>query len=109
MDTPKTHAANELWRRHSEDEAAARAVQQESAGEDHGPLAGPPPYGNEQVNLIAAAIVERERERCARLVERWPPGDDPSRAGLLREIAEALRRAPGHPPAGGAPGGPSPT
>ena len=94
MDTRQTDAANELWRRHSEDEAVARAVQQRSAGQDHSPLPGPPPYGNEQVNLIASGIVDSERERCARLVETWPVARDARNAELLREIAEGIRRRP---------------
>ena len=88
-----TSAADQLWRRHTEDETAARAVQQESAGQDHAPLPGPPPYGNAQVNLIAAEIVQRERERCAQVVESWP-ASTADRAALLREIADHIRQAP---------------
>lgn len=91
MDTRQYDAANELWRRHSEDEAVTRAVQQENAGQEHHPVPGPPPYGSAQVNLMAAEIVERERERCARLVETWPVAPDASSAELLRDIAERIR------------------
>ena len=93
MTTRKTDAANELWRRHSEDEATARAAQQESAGQGHQPVAGPPPYGNEQVNLMAAEIVRRERERCAALVETWPVAPGAGGAELLREIAAGIRHS----------------
>jgi hypothetical protein len=92
MNTHELDAANEQWRRHSEDEASARQVQQESAGDSHQPVEGPPPYGNEQVNLMAATIVEQERERCARLVENWPAGPDLHPSGLLHDLAAALRR-----------------
>jgi hypothetical protein len=92
METRKPDAANELWRQHSEDEARALGRQQESAGSTHQPVSGPPPYGNEQVNLIAADIVRRERERCATLVENWDVGSDVSAAALLRALAAALRR-----------------
>ncbi|HEY1226079.1 MAG TPA: hypothetical protein VGF26_02045, partial [Ramlibacter sp.] len=94
MDTRQTDAANELWRRHSEDEAVARAAQQETAGRRHHPLPGPPPYGNEQVNLMAAEIVARERERCARLVETWPFAPDAGRSELLRQLAQVIRHQP---------------
>ena len=94
MDNQKTDAANERWRQHSEDEAAHREAQQDSAGGTHRPVQGPPPYGNEQVNLMAAAIVQAERERCARLVEGWPVGTDAGSAELLREVAARIRREP---------------
>ena len=93
MDTQESKAANELWQHHSQDEAMARKVQQERAGATHHPVEGPPPYGNEQVNLLAAEIVRQERERCARLVETWP-GVDPGTAALLRRLAAELRRDP---------------
>ena len=86
-----TSAADQLWRRHTQDEAEARAVQQESAGQDHSPLPGPPPYGNAQVNLIAAEIVLRERERCARLVEGWPVDPTADAGAMLRDIADRIR------------------
>ena len=91
MDSKESLAANELWRRHSEEEATARKVQQEHAGSTHRPVDGPPPYGSEQVNLLAAEIVSKERERCARLVETWP-GAAPETAELLRQVAAALRQ-----------------
>ena len=94
MDTRQTDAANELWRRHSQDEATARAAQQERAGQAHRPVDGPPPYGNEEVNLLAAEITAGERERCARLVEAWaiPPGADGPE--LLRQVAAGIRHQP---------------
>ncbi|KQT10320.1 hypothetical protein [Ramlibacter sp. Leaf400] len=94
MDTQHTKAANERWRRHAEDEAAARAVQQENAGATHQPVGGPPPYGNEQVNLIAAEIIAIERERCAVLVETWPVGSDARAAEMLEQVAARIRRRP---------------
>ena len=93
MDTQESTAANELWQHHSHDEALARRDEQERAGDTHHPVEGPPPYGNEQVNLMAAEIARQERERCARLVETWP-GVDASTAGLLRQLAAELRREP---------------
>lgn len=92
MDTTKSDAANELWRQHSEDEARARVAQQHSAGGTHQPVQGPPPYGNQEVNLLAAEIVQQERERCARLVEAWPAGSDARLAQALQDVAAALRR-----------------
>ncbi|TFZ06119.1 hypothetical protein EZ313_05610 [Ramlibacter henchirensis] len=89
----KADHANEQWQRHSDDEARARAAQQESAGGTHQPVEGPPPYGNEQVNLIAAEIEREVTDRCARLVETWPVGaGDEAAAGLLRDLAQAIRR-----------------
>jgi hypothetical protein len=94
MENQESDAANELWRQHSEDEAAARKAQQTHAGQTHQPVEGPPPYGNEQVNLLAAEIVARERERCAMLVETWPAGPDVKPDELLRQLAAQLRRQP---------------
>lgn len=91
MDIQDSKAANELWQKHSEEEAMARKVQQALAGETHHPVEGPPPYGNEQVNLLAVEIVRQERERCASLVEAWP-GVDPVTAELLGQVATKLRR-----------------
>ena len=91
MDTQESKAANALWQQHSEEEAVARKLQQERAGDTHHPVEGPPPYGNEQVNLLAAEIVSQERERCASLVETWPAAD-PYTAELLRQVAAELRR-----------------
>ena len=93
MDTQQTDAANERWRQHTEDEATARAVQQERAGPTHRPVNGPPPYGNEQMNQVAAEIKAEEREHCARLVETWPVADAKA-ADLLRQVAAGLRRHP---------------
>ena len=93
MDTQESKAANELWQQHSQEEAIARKGQQERAGDTHRPVEGPPPYGNEQINLLAAGIVRQERERCASLVESWP-GVDAGTAELLRQVAAELRRAP---------------
>ena len=93
MDSQESRAANELWQQHSQEDAVARKIQQERAGATHHPVEGPPPYGNEQVNLLAAEIVIQERERCAKLVEAWPAGD-PDTAGLLRRVAAELRREP---------------
>jgi hypothetical protein len=92
MENQQTDAANERWRQHTEDESAARAAQQAQAGPTHRPVGGPPPYGNEQVNLVAAEIKAEEREHCARLVETWPVGSDAKAADLLRQVAAALRR-----------------
>ena len=92
MNTRKTESANELWQQHSRDEAAAIEVQQGQAGDTHRPVGGPPPYGNEEVNLLAARIVEQERERCASLVEAWPVAPGSEAARLLRDIAAELRR-----------------
>jgi hypothetical protein len=91
MDTQESKAANELWKQHSDEEAMARQGQQARAGDTHSPVEGPPPYGNEQINLLAAGIVRQERERCASLVERWP-GVDRGTAELLVRIAAELRR-----------------
>jgi len=92
MDTKESDAANELWRQHAEDEAVALKAQQASAGMTHHPVEGPPPHGNEKVNLIAAEILRQERERCARLVETWPVGGDASALKLLSQVAAELRR-----------------
>jgi hypothetical protein len=92
MDTQTSDAANERWRQHTEDEAVARKVQQRSAGWNHQPVQGPPPYGNEQVNLMAAEIVAAERERCAVLVEEWRVAPEITPAELLRQVAAELRR-----------------
>ena len=94
METRDAVAANEQWQRHNQDEARARAAQQQSAGGSHRPVNGPPPYGNEVVNAIAADIVQREREHCARLVEAWPVGGDGRKSELLRQVAEGIRRQP---------------
>ena len=91
MDTQESKAANELWQQHSQDEAVARQVQQERAGDTHRPVAGPPPYGSEQINLLAAEILREERERCAGVVEKWP-GVDLGTAELLARVAAELRR-----------------
>jgi hypothetical protein len=92
MDTQESDAANELWRQHTEDESLARRAQQNTAGITHQPVEGPPPYGNEEVNLMAAELVAGERERCARVVETWPVGTDAKAAELLRQVAAELRR-----------------
>lgn len=83
-----------LWRRHNDDEAQARALQQEAAGDTHRPVSGTPPYGDERVNAVALDVARSERERCAAFVEGWalPADAPPQLAALLRELAQALRQ-----------------
>jgi hypothetical protein len=94
MNDEQSDAANEQWRQHTEDETIARQAQQRDAGDTHGPVTGPPPYGNAQLNVLAAESTARERERCAHLVETWPVGTDAEAAELLRRVAFELRRHP---------------
>lgn len=54
------------WERHIRDEADALHEQQESAGPDVRPVAGPGPYGDHATNIYVREAVMAERERCVR-------------------------------------------
>jgi hypothetical protein len=56
------------WKRHIRDEATAINAQQESAGPDHRPVAGPGLYGDHATNISVREAVLAERERCVRQV-----------------------------------------
>jgi len=81
------------WERHHDDEAAARAVQQASAGPTHEPVNGPGRYGDERTNAAVAEAVMRERERCAAIVEACAGGD--VNAEWARRVAAMIRAEPG--------------
>ena len=59
------------WADHIADEGRALELQQRAAGATHSPSEGPLPYTENELLAAAAAAVAAERERCARVADRW--------------------------------------
>jgi len=83
------------WQRIQNDESAARQAQQATAGLTHGPVLGPPPYGDHGVNMLVESSVRAERERCAAMAEAFAASvQDGDARALLARLAQALRADP---------------
>lgn len=79
------------WADHLRDEAAARQVQQRSAGSTHAPVDGPVPYSADQLADAIAAAVAAERLRCAEIADSW--GAEPRLLQAFGDFTEWELRA----------------
>jgi flagellar biosynthesis/type III secretory pathway M-ring protein FliF/YscJ len=81
----------EEWSRIQSDEDAAQRKQQMAAGPSHSPVLGPGPHGDHGTNIAVEAATERERERCAQLIEVWSQDQPEEVARILRSLAGRMR------------------
>lgn len=104
----QTSRERAAWMAMQRDEAAALRHQQESAGDQHGPVEGPGPYGDHGVNMAVELAIRTERQRCVSVVLDWADECDrthrPVEAGIARALALSLQRpaaaeGAGYPPA----------
>lgn len=71
MSTEKERAQ---WVDHLHDEHLARKEEQIRAGDTHGPLPGPLPFSQDDLETAMARATQAERERCANVVLAYCSG-----------------------------------